>query len=146
MSSLTETYRQAALARRSLSRRGLVAVVLAVVANVLLRGVGGLAVPDIARAEPMSWGAIVGSSVVGAVGGVLAYGLLQRLTTAVESQFRQLAAVVLGLSMVPVLTVAPSLPGVTTPVIVILALMHVATAVAVVIALTTSLVDRPASP
>lgn len=119
----------------SLPERAVIGLLVAVVANALVRGLASLAV-DTAGIDPLGWGPILGSTAVAAVGATVVYAVLSRFSARPDRHFTVVAAVVLLLSMAPVFTVAPSLPGVTTPVLAVLAVLHVTTAVALVAGLT----------
>jgi hypothetical protein len=124
------------LSASSLVRRGLIAVGLVLVVNVLLRGLVGLLSPDLVTVQPLGWTPIVISSIVGTVGATVVYGLVRRVAVRSDRTFVALAAVALLVSFVPVVNVAPTLPGVTTGVVVVLGALHVTTAAAAVAALT----------
>lgn len=119
----------------TLARRGLMAVVVVVLSLALVRLVAGMFVP-LGGIGPASWPAVLGSGVVASVGAAVVYAVLTRLLDRADRAFAGLAAAVLVVSMVPLLVVAPALPGVTVPVIVVLAVMHVAAALSAVAVLT----------
>jgi hypothetical protein len=124
------------LSASSLVRRGLIAVGLVLVVNVLVRGLAGLLIPDLVAVQPLGWTPIVISSIVGTVGATVVYGLVRRVAGRSDRTFVALAAVALLVSFVPVVNVAPTLPGVTTGAVVVLGALHVTTAVVAVAALT----------
>jgi hypothetical protein len=118
-----------------LARRGLTVGAVVLLSLALVRGIAGLLVP-LGGVQPASWPAVLGTGVVVAVGATLAYGVLTRLLDSPDRAFVGLATVVLVVSMLPLVFVAPSIPGVTTTVIAVLAAMHVVAAVGSVVVLT----------
>ena len=123
------------LSTSALARRGLAAGVVVLLSLALVRLVVGMFVV-FDGVEPASWPAVLGTGVVVTVGATVAYAVLTRLLDRPERAFVGLAAAVLVVSMVPLVVVAPTIPGVTVPVIVALAAMHVAAALSVVAVLT----------
>lgn len=128
---MSEAIREGARPSTPLVRRGVLAFLIVVLANLSVRALGGLVV-DLAAVEPLGWLPVVGSSIVGVVGATAVYTAIARVSARPDRPFALVAAVVLVLSLVPVATFAPTLPGVTTGVVVVMAVMHVVTAVAVV--------------
>ncbi|MFC6940257.1 hypothetical protein ACFQE8_09830 [Salinirubellus sp. GCM10025818] len=118
-----------------LARRGLMAGVVVLLSLALVRLVAGMVVP-LADVGPASWNPVLATGVVVTVGATVVYGLLTRLLDRPDRAFVGLAAAVLVVSMIPLVTVAPALPGVTTAVVVVLAAMHAAAALAAVAVLT----------
>jgi hypothetical protein len=135
MQSVSTTADPAVTPVSSLPERALVGLLVAVVANGLVRGVAGTVV-DTAGIEPLGWGPILGATVVAALGSTAVYALVSRVSARPDYHFTIVAAVVLLLSMAPVFTVASTLPGVTTPVLAVLAVLHVTTAAGLVAGLT----------
>lgn len=117
-------------------QRGLLAVVIAVFANALLRVGSVTLVPALAAVEPFGWGPIVASSVVAAIGATVVYWTLARFTERPNRNFTAVAGAVLALSFVPLATAAPAIPGMTTAGVLALGAMHVVSAVVIVAALT----------
>jgi hypothetical protein len=120
---------------RTLARRALVALVGAVVVNLLvtvLAGVAGVA-PGL---DPLNVGPVALFTAIGVVGATVVYAALTRFVDDPNRTFTIVAAVVLVLSFVPDVVVAPTLPGATTAGVVVLAVLHVTTAVVCVLALT----------
>lgn len=117
-------------------RRGLLAAVLAVLANTLLRIGSVTLVPALAAVEPFGWGPIVASSVVAAIGATVVYWALARFTERPNRNFTAVAGAVLALSFVPLVTAAPAVPRMTTAGLLALGAMHVVSAVVIVAALT----------
>lgn len=120
----------------SLVRRGLIAVGLVLVVNILVRGLVGLLSPDLVAVQPLGWTPIVISSIVGTVGATAVYGLVRRVAGWSDRAFVAIAAVALLVSFVPVVNFAPMIPGVTTGGVIVLGVLHATTAVAAVGALT----------
>jgi hypothetical protein len=123
------------IASGELARRGLTAGVVVLVSLGVVRAVGGLLVP-LGGVDPTSWPAVLGTGVVVTVGSTLAYAALTRLLDRPDRAFVGLAATVLVVSMLPLAFVAPSIPGVTSTGIGVLAVMHVVAAVGSVVVLT----------
>ena len=116
-----------------LLRRGIVAAVLAAVANALvLVGAsflfGAVVVPP---DEVLTLGPVVIASAIGAVGAAVVFGIIGRFSRRPVRVFRVTALVVLLLSLVPI-----PLQGVAWPSAGALALMHVVAAAVVVGVLT----------
>ncbi|WP_101295493.1 DUF6069 family protein [Halegenticoccus soli] len=122
--------------RTSIVERGLIALALAVLANALIRGIAVALVSGAESVDPLGWGPVLVSTAVAATMATGVYAALVRFTGRPTRNFVALAAVVLVASLIPIATVAPSIPGVTTPVLGALVAMHVASAVAIVAALT----------
>lgn len=118
-----------------LARRGLTAGAVVLLSLALVRGAAGLLVP-FGGVQPVAWPAVLGTGIVVTVGSTLVYGVLTRLLDRPDRAFVVLATAVLVVSMLPLVFVAPSIPGVTTAVIAVLAVMHVVAAVGSVVVLT----------
>ena len=124
-----------------LARRGGIALVLAVLVNVVIvvaADAAGIA-PTL---EPLSIGPVVLFTALGIVGATVVYALLARFRAEPDRLFALVAAVVLVLSLIPDATYAPTLPGATTLGVTVLAVMHV-TAALVAVAVLTDLVAWP---
>lgn len=111
-----------------LARYGLLAVILASVVNalVLLTALGAFDVP--AEYDPLGWGPVLVSSIVGALGATIVYGLLARVSNRPNRAFTIIAAVVLIVSFVPLVSPPAELAGAPISVLVTLGGMHVTTA------------------
>jgi len=118
-----------------LAHRGLTVGAVVLLSLAVVRGIAGLLVP-LGGVQPAAWPAVLGTGVVVTVGATLVYAVLTRLLDRPDRAFVGLAAVVLVVSMLPLVFVAPSIPGVTPAVIVVLAVMHVVAAVGSVAVLT----------
>ena len=119
----------------TLAKRGLAAVLAAVVVNVavtLIADAAGVA-PNL---DPLSVGPVALFTALGVVGATITYGVLDRLVTDPDRAFTAVAVVVLVLSWVPDAVFAPTLPGATTAGVVVLGFMHLTTAVVAVVVLT----------
>ena len=130
MASLSVTTpRTAGPTGRDLAGRGFVAILTAIVAVAVGRGVAGalLGVPN--GFQPLSWSALVGVATMAGVGASLAFTVLARLTDRPERWFLVLTGTVLALSFVPLAAVGPTIPGATSALLAMLAAMHVAVAV-----------------
>lgn len=115
-----------------LATYGVVAAIVASVVNVLVRVVA-LTLFDVpAGFEPLGWGPIINTTVIGVVGATVVYGLLTRTSTRPTRTFTIVAAVVLVVSFVPLLVPPSFLAGAQWSVLATLAVMHVTTAAVVV--------------
>lgn len=128
-----------------LVKYGLLAVIVASVANALVR-VAALTVFDIpAEFElfPLGWGPVIAFTAIGAVGATVVYGLLTRSSTRPNRTFMIVAAAMLLLSFAGPLSMflapPPGFPSFPGSVLVTLAVMHVAAAAAIVSVLTQEL-------
>ena len=118
-----------------LLRRGLLAAVLAAVANALVLVTasslfGAVVVPP---DETLTLGPVVAASAIGAVGAAVVLGVIGRFSRRPIRVFRVIALVVLLLSLVPI-----PLQGVAGPSAAALILLHVVVATVVVGVLTTT--------
>ena len=116
-----------------LLRRGLLAAVLAAVANAIVLVIassliGAVVVPP---GEALTLGPVVAASAGGAVGAAVVLGVIGRFSRRPVRVFRVIALVVLLLSLLPIL-----LEGVAGPSAGALALMHIVAAAIVVAVLT----------
>jgi peptidoglycan/LPS O-acetylase OafA/YrhL len=117
------------------ARRAALTVGSVLLANLVVRGVGSVAVPELADFDPLGWGPVIATSVVVGLGAVVAVAVLKRLTASADRAFLALAVVGLALSLVPVFVFAPTLPGVTPAIQAVMVVMHLVTAAAAVVAL-----------
>lgn len=119
----------------TLARRGALATVLSVVANVVVLAVVTSLelVPPI---EQLAYPPVVFLTTVGAVGGTGVYALVQRWSSNPRRTFGIIAGVVLLLSFVPDVTFVADQPGATTGAVATLMVMHVVAAVIVFSVLT----------
>jgi hypothetical protein len=122
---------------------GALAVVLAVVANLVVRT---LAVSFFASPEfpPLAVGPTVLFTAVGVLGATVVFGLIARFSGRPVRLFRRVALVVLLLSLVPdvLLLVAAPFPGTSVPAVLALMVEHVVAWAISVYALTTLAVRR----
>lgn len=108
----------------SLLVRGGMAVVVAVVLNVIIVFVSGSL--NIAPGfQPLSVPPVVFLTAAGAVGATVVYGLLGRFVDDVNRAFVRIAGVVLLLSFVPDIGLLVADPAATVPGVVVLMVMHV---------------------
>jgi hypothetical protein len=119
-----------------LLRRGAFAVAFGVLAAVLVRLVAVLTVPNVEAFGPLGIGPMVSAAGIGALLGTAVYALVLRLADDPDRTFTMLAGVVLLLSLVPVVTVAPGIAGATTLGLVLLGVAHVAVAAGIVAGVT----------
>jgi hypothetical protein len=111
----------------SLPVRGAVAVVLAVVANVLLVFVAD-ALSVAPNFQALTVPPVAFLSAVGAAGATLVYWLLPRVTDDRDALFVRIAAVVLVLSFLPDVGLLFADEAATVPGVLVLVLMHVVVA------------------
>lgn len=124
MSTVTETESQSG---RALVRRGLLAVVLSVVANaVVLVAARTLDLAPGFRA--FEWPPVVFLTVAGAVGAVVVYWLVSRWSATPDRTFTLVAGAVLLVSFVPDLLLLSADEAATVPGVAVLMLMHVVVA------------------
>ncbi len=131
MSTVSSVPRAARIDRNTLVRRGLTAAGLALLAVALVRVIAVWLVPGLATLAPLGWGPLAASTLIAAVGATLVYALLSGRPNATRN-FLAAAAAVLVVSFVPLVTVAPTIPGMSTLGLVVLAITHVAVAVGIV--------------
>ncbi|WP_423746540.1 DUF6069 family protein [Haladaptatus sp. SPP-AMP-3] len=114
-----------------LATYGLFAAIVAMVVNsaILVVTIEALGVP---AGFPLSWGPVLASSVVPAVGATVVYATVARVSRRPNRAFALVATLVLGLSFVPFVSPPPELSGAPQSVFVTLGAMHVAAAVAIV--------------
>ncbi|WP_408958941.1 DUF6069 family protein [Natrinema sp. 74] len=132
MSTVTET---PARSGRSLVRRGLLAVLLSVLSTAGLLAVAR-AVRIAPGFEPLTWPSVISFTVIGAVGAVVVYWLLARLSDSPERTFTIVAAVVLVLSYIPDFVLLSEDENATILGVAALLLMHTAVAAVCVAVLT----------
>ncbi|GEM_PF-2986381 len=148
MSSLTKTSSIAAssfvqqesrvASRGRVARIGLATVIAAVAANTLIYFIGGALVAYDPQFLPLAnvSGEIV-FTLPAAIGAVLLYAALLRLTRTPARLFTIIAAVVFVVTLIPLFTYIPTVPGVTGGQTAILVLMHITAAGVIVRMLTT---------
>jgi hypothetical protein len=122
---------------RRFSLVGLGTIVAAVIANVVVYGVGSAVVgydPEFVVLGSVA--ATILFTVVPAIVAVLLYAALLRFTAAPARDFTIIAAVVLVISVIPDFTYIPSVPGASAGQTAILVLMHVVAAGTIVTMLT----------
>ncbi len=119
-----------------LVKYGLLTVLVAVVANALVRltAISFIAVP--VGFWPLGWGAVIVSTVLTAVGATIVYGAISHFSTRPNQIFTVIAAVVLVLSFGSFVAPAPPLVDAPLSVRPPLAVMHVVVAVVSVAILT----------
>ncbi len=138
MSTPTETVESsldAALRARSLVERGALALVVSVLAVALVRAIAGalLAVPP--AFGPTQWGPALGFTAFAAVVATLVYAALDRFTARTDRNFVAVAVIVTLAMLVPVATVAPSIPGATTALQAVLVVFHLVAGVGITVPL-----------
>ncbi len=116
---------------RPLVRRGLVTVVLSVLANAVVLS-AALALDLAPDFQALAWPPVLFLTLVGAVGAVGAYWAVSRFSETPDRHFTLLAAAVLGLSFVPDVALLSVDPAATVPGVVALMVMHVTVAAAAV--------------
>ena len=124
-----------AVETKELAKRGGIAVVLSVVANLVL--LQAVLVPELVQQfEPLNIGPVALFSALGAVGATVAYAVIDRLSETPDRTFTAVAVVVLVLSFVPDIALLQADPAATVPAVVVLMVMHVVVAVVCVVSLT----------
>ena len=124
-----------AIETKELVKRGGIAVVLSIVANLILLQL--VLVPELVQQfEPLNIAPVALFSGLGAVGATIAYAVVDRLSESPDRTFTRVAAVVLLLSFVPDVLLLQADPAATAPAVVVLMVMHVVVAVASVASLT----------
>jgi hypothetical protein len=124
-----------AVETKELAKRGGIAAVLSVVANLVV--LQAVLVPELVQGfEPLNVGPVAIFSVLGAVGATVAYGVVDRLSETPDRTFVVVAAVVLLVSFVPDVLMLQADPAATAPAVAVLMFMHVVVAVACVVSLT----------
>lgn len=124
-----------AIPTATLTVRGIVAVVIALVANGLLLG-AVLATDLVEPFEPLSIGSVALFTVLGAIAATLVFGFLTRRSEQPDRTFIVLAGIVLVLSFGPDAWLLQSDPEATVPGVLVLMVMHVVVAASSVWALT----------
>ncbi|AGB33592.1 hypothetical protein C488_18585 [Natrinema pellirubrum DSM 15624] len=123
------------LSRSDLVRSGAVALVVSLVINwliVFMANAGGIA-PEL---EALNYEPVSFFTTIGVVGATVTYGILARTVADQDRAFAIVAAIVLGLSVLPDFVVIPDQPGGSLFAGAVLGLMHVTTAVVCVWVLT----------
>lgn len=138
VATATETESPTRVSTNRLVKHGLLAVIVASIATALVRVIT-LAVVD-APADflpiPLGWGPVIASTAIGAVGATIVYGVIARVSQRPNRTFTIVAAIVLLLSFVPMLTLPPEFAAALAPVLSALVVMHVLVAVTSVVVLT----------
>ena len=112
-----------------LAKYGLLTVLVAVVANALVRMIA-LSVSTVpADFWPLGWGAVIISTVLTTAGATIVYGVITRFSTRPNRTFTITAAVVLLLSFSSFVAPPPVLTDAPASVLAALSLMHVIVAV-----------------
>lgn len=126
-----------------LVKHGLLAVLVAVIANALVRVLALSVVTVPVGFWPLGWGPVIGSSVVGAIGATAVYGVITRVSHRPNRTFTVVAAVALVLSFGSFVAPPPVLAAAPVSVQAVLAVMHVVAAVATVGVLTQTSTATP---
>lgn len=123
---------------RRLAAAGVVAAVLSVAANALVRAVALMLFDISPELRPFTWPQLSMFTMIGVAGATLVYALVVRRARRPTTTFRKIAIVVLLLSLLPDvgLLVSQAIPGMTTPAFWALVIMHVVTAAITVATLT----------
>lgn len=132
MTTTTETEAPTPVAVTRLATYGLFAIVIACVANALVRIVASTLFDVPAGFGPLEWAPVINTTVAGIVGATVVYGLLARVSNRPDRDFVGVALVVLLLSFVPLLVPPAFLAEAPASVFVTLATMHVTTAIVAV--------------
>ncbi|MFC6731295.1 MULTISPECIES: DUF6069 family protein [unclassified Haladaptatus] len=118
-----------------LARRGVLALVISLVAVLIARGIIGALLTVPTGFDPLNWGAIVFVTTISAVGATIVYGLLDRFTKRVTRNFLVAAAIAFVVETIPLFTVAPLFPGATSTLIAVTLGLHIIVAVGIVASL-----------
>jgi hypothetical protein len=119
----------------TIAREGGIALVLALVLNLVIVTLAGMA--GIGEGiDPFTYPPVLVLTTVGVIGAVIVYAILASQTGNPNRNFTGIAAIALLVSVIPDFTFVPSLPGGSLVAGAVLALMHVLTAVVVVWRLT----------
>lgn len=138
MATAVETESSTRVGVNRLAKYGLLTVVVAVVATMLIRVIvlAFVSTPTDFVPFPLGWGPVIASSALGTVGATVVYGAITRVSHRPNRTFTVVAAVVLVLSFVPMLTLPPEFADAIAPVLPGLVVMHMAVAAASVGVLT----------
>jgi hypothetical protein len=136
MATAVDTESPTRVGRHRLVKYGLLAVLVAVIANALVRIVVLSVVTAPAGFWPLGWGPVIASTAVGAVGATIVYGVITRVSHRPNRTFTVVAAVALVLSFVSFVSPPPVLAAAPASMLAALAVMHVVGAVAIVGVLT----------
>lgn len=112
-----------------LVKYGLLTVLVAVVANALVRMIALSVSPVLAGFWPLGWGAVIVSTGLTAGGATIVYGGITRFSNRPNRTFTIIAAVVLILSFGEFVAPPPVLAAAPASVLAALAVMHVIVAV-----------------
>ncbi len=129
----------------SIARTALLAIVLSVVANLLVRIIAFALLPIPAEFPPLGWAPPILFTVIGVLAAFIVFAVLARTSRRPVQVFRIVALVALLLSLIPDLLIlmnpSPALPGTTVAGVVTLMLMHM-----VAWTITITLIARLARP
>jgi hypothetical protein len=131
MATAVETESPTRVGVNRLVKYGLLTVLVAIAATALVRAVtlALVGAPADFIPFPLGWGPVIASTALGAVGATVAYGVVTRVSQRPNRTFTIVAAVVLVLSFVPMLTLPPEFADAIAPVMPALLGMHVVVAV-----------------
>jgi ABC-type glucose/galactose transport system permease subunit len=131
--------KEGSVGAKELAKRGGLAVVLSVVANIVV--LQAVVIPELVEVfSPLNVPPVALFSALGALGATVAYAVTDRLSESPDRTFTKVAAVALVLSFVPDIGLLYVDPAATVPAVVVLMVMHVVVAVACVASLTGRLV------
>ncbi len=132
---MTANVSERSVGRRDIATRGAVAVVGAVLANVLLLAVV-LASGAVRPFDPLQYAPVALFTAAGAVAATVVYGFLAARRADPDAAFVRIAVAVLVVSFLPDLGLLYVDPAATPAGVVVLMLMHVVAAVVIVAVLT----------
>ena len=125
MATAVDTESPTRIGVNRLLKFGLLTVLVAVVANVLIRSIALRFITVPAGFWPLGWEAVIGSTVLTAGMATGVYGLIVRYSTRPNRTFTLVAAVVLVLSFGSFVAPPPVFATASPSVVAILAVMHV---------------------
>lgn len=144
MATSTLTDRPERIATGRLLKVGALAIVASVVANLLIRIIFVNVLGIGQEFMPLGWGPPIIFTIMGVLGAVIVFAIIARFAKRPMRLFRNIALVVLVLSLVPdiMLLNANSMPGTSLGSVIGLMLMHVAAGAITIWLLTTQTIEQ----
>ena len=108
---------------------GPLAIVAAVVVNIIIQQIAVAVLQPDPQFMPLTLGAVSTFTVMGMLGAVIVYAVLGRVSRRPVALFRRVALIALVVSLIPdiLMAITRFIPGTTTPNVIVLMIMHVAT-------------------
>lgn len=119
-----------------LARRGVTAIVIALLGNALVLAVARELLDLAPDLQALAWGPVILFTTLGVVGAAVVYAILTRYVSDPNRTFTTVAAVALAVSLLPDLGLLANDPAATIPSVAALMIMHGVAAAASVAALT----------